>query len=437
MVQDSLTTLEAPVLVPLLRTGRPEAHALTEAVATAFAHGERVDWTACLGAPGTSHVDLPTYAFQRQWYWLARPAATTAADGRRRSGRGRLLGGRRTRGPPGTLGRPGHRRQRRRTPSAASCPPSPPGTGSAGRRPPRTVSATASTWSPAHRLRRPRRHRPLARRPARRRHRRPVDRTASWTRCTTWACTPTYCDTAAPTTTPTRPSPGPTPPLDGVLSGSWPCDERPATADAALRAPRPGRHHHTAATPWRRRASTRRCGARPAAPSPSTGTTRPTSPVQAQIWGLGRVAALERRRAGAASSTSPRHLDRRAVSALLAALAVRTRTRSRSARPGPSPAAWTRSPQAATPAPGGAPTAPSSSPAAPAPSAATSPTGSPTPGAEHLVLTSRRGPHAPGAERTRRRAHRPGRRGHPRRLRHRRPRRAGGRPRRTSRRSRR
>ncbi|MEN2423896.1 type I polyketide synthase [Streptomyces rimosus] len=70
MVQDSLTTLEAPVLVPLLRTGRPEAHALTEAVATAFAHGDRVDWTACLGAPGTSHVDLPTYAFQRQWYWL-------------------------------------------------------------------------------------------------------------------------------------------------------------------------------------------------------------------------------------------------------------------------------------------------------------------------------------------------------------------------------
>ncbi|MEV0375119.1 type I polyketide synthase, partial [Streptomyces sp. NPDC050636] len=102
MVQDSLTTLEEPVpaipsvshissvppvLVSLLRTGRPEAPALTEAVATAFAHGTRVDWSACLGTSGTTRADLPTYAFQRQWYWLdpadtedREPAAAEAGD---------------------------------------------------------------------------------------------------------------------------------------------------------------------------------------------------------------------------------------------------------------------------------------------------------------------------------------------------------------------
>nr|AQT01382.1 SgnS1 [Streptomyces gilvosporeus] len=70
MVQDCLTTLEEPVLVPLLRTGRPETVALTEGVATAFVHGVPVDRSAFPGAPGTSRADLPTYAFQRQWYWL-------------------------------------------------------------------------------------------------------------------------------------------------------------------------------------------------------------------------------------------------------------------------------------------------------------------------------------------------------------------------------
>nr|ADX66472.1 ScnS1 [Streptomyces chattanoogensis] len=76
MVQDCLTNLDGPVppaLVSLLRSGRPEALALTEGIAAAFAHGVRVDWSACLGAPNASRasrVELPTYAFQRQWYWL-------------------------------------------------------------------------------------------------------------------------------------------------------------------------------------------------------------------------------------------------------------------------------------------------------------------------------------------------------------------------------
>ncbi|MEU3752670.1 type I polyketide synthase, partial [Streptomyces olivoreticuli] len=87
MVQDSLTTLEQPVLVSLLRTGRPEAHALAEGIATASVHGARVDWPACLGTFGAARVELPTYAFQRQWYWLdgtgsadGGPAVTEAGD---------------------------------------------------------------------------------------------------------------------------------------------------------------------------------------------------------------------------------------------------------------------------------------------------------------------------------------------------------------------
>ncbi|GAA4900202.1 SDR family NAD(P)-dependent oxidoreductase [Streptomyces coeruleoprunus] len=41
-------------------------------LATAHAHGVEPDWTAVLGAD-RARVDLPTYAFQRQRYWLAGP----------------------------------------------------------------------------------------------------------------------------------------------------------------------------------------------------------------------------------------------------------------------------------------------------------------------------------------------------------------------------
>ncbi|WTO59687.1 SDR family NAD(P)-dependent oxidoreductase [Streptomyces sp. NBC_00212] len=87
MVQDCLTAPDEPlppVLVSLLRTGRPEAPTLTTGVATAFAHGAHVDWSACLGARSAPHVGLPTYAFQRQWYWLDpaehEPAEAAAAE---------------------------------------------------------------------------------------------------------------------------------------------------------------------------------------------------------------------------------------------------------------------------------------------------------------------------------------------------------------------
>ncbi|WP_217641896.1 type I polyketide synthase [Actinopolyspora alba] len=49
------------------------------AVAETFAHGLPVDWEAVLGGSAARSVDLPTYAFQRQHYWL-RLAATGGGD---------------------------------------------------------------------------------------------------------------------------------------------------------------------------------------------------------------------------------------------------------------------------------------------------------------------------------------------------------------------
>ncbi|MEW1672662.1 type I polyketide synthase [Streptomyces noursei] len=79
MVQDSLTTLERPLLLSLLRSGHPEAQSLSEGVAALSAHGVPVDFTALLGPLDAHRVELPTYAFQRRWFWL--DAADEATGG--------------------------------------------------------------------------------------------------------------------------------------------------------------------------------------------------------------------------------------------------------------------------------------------------------------------------------------------------------------------
>ncbi|MFD7932841.1 type I polyketide synthase, partial [Streptomyces sp. NPDC059742] len=68
LAQDCVT--QDAVFVPALRKGRPEAESLVTALARAHAHGIRVDWQAFFSAADAQRVDLPTYAFQRQRYWI-------------------------------------------------------------------------------------------------------------------------------------------------------------------------------------------------------------------------------------------------------------------------------------------------------------------------------------------------------------------------------
>ncbi|MEU5002617.1 type I polyketide synthase, partial [Streptomyces sp. NPDC021622] len=56
--------------VPVLRNDRPEQAALTSAIAEAHVRGVRVDWAAYFEGSGAQRVDLPTYAFQRERFWL-------------------------------------------------------------------------------------------------------------------------------------------------------------------------------------------------------------------------------------------------------------------------------------------------------------------------------------------------------------------------------
>ena len=58
------------VAVPLLRGGRPDAQALIGALAEVWTHGIDVDWGALFEGSGAQRVGLPTYAFQRERYWL-------------------------------------------------------------------------------------------------------------------------------------------------------------------------------------------------------------------------------------------------------------------------------------------------------------------------------------------------------------------------------
>ncbi|MEU1949353.1 acyltransferase domain-containing protein, partial [Streptomyces sp. NPDC020125] len=86
MARECLTneSVSAPVVVPVLRKGRPDAQALMAALTEAHVHGVTVDWEQVFAGRGAHTVELPTYPFQRQRYWLegtsGASAGSTAAD---------------------------------------------------------------------------------------------------------------------------------------------------------------------------------------------------------------------------------------------------------------------------------------------------------------------------------------------------------------------
>ncbi|MET9888361.1 SDR family NAD(P)-dependent oxidoreductase, partial [Streptomyces sp. NPDC006430] len=71
----------AAVFVSALRRGHDDLRQLSAALATAHARGARVDWQAYFAGRGARRVELPTYAFQRERYWLAAPVSRGDAAG--------------------------------------------------------------------------------------------------------------------------------------------------------------------------------------------------------------------------------------------------------------------------------------------------------------------------------------------------------------------
>nr|WP_205614804.1 type I polyketide synthase [Streptomyces chartreusis] len=79
-----LSGLVDPATAPsfsVLRKGRPEAETLLTGLAELFVRGTRVDWAALFEGSGARRVALPTYAFQRQRYWLEPSRAAADARG--------------------------------------------------------------------------------------------------------------------------------------------------------------------------------------------------------------------------------------------------------------------------------------------------------------------------------------------------------------------
>ncbi|WHT21624.1 SDR family NAD(P)-dependent oxidoreductase [Crossiella sp. CA-258035] len=73
--------LAEAAFVPALRADRPEPLAVAGALAEAHVRGIAVDWAGYFAGSGARRIELPTYAFQRERFWLeAGPVAVSETD---------------------------------------------------------------------------------------------------------------------------------------------------------------------------------------------------------------------------------------------------------------------------------------------------------------------------------------------------------------------
>ncbi|MFC4515447.1 type I polyketide synthase [Streptomyces ehimensis] len=79
MVAESLRDASVAASVPALRKGRSEPQTLLAALATLSVRGSSVDWATAFEGSGAIRVPLPTYAFQRERYWLDGVGRSVAA----------------------------------------------------------------------------------------------------------------------------------------------------------------------------------------------------------------------------------------------------------------------------------------------------------------------------------------------------------------------
>ncbi|MFD5389951.1 type I polyketide synthase [Streptomyces sp. NPDC127074] len=80
--QNNATDRPTPLITSALTRKQPEGQALTHALARLHTAGVEVDWTSWFPVdPPPQVVGLPTYAFQHQRFWLAPPAARTSFGG--------------------------------------------------------------------------------------------------------------------------------------------------------------------------------------------------------------------------------------------------------------------------------------------------------------------------------------------------------------------
>ncbi|MCY0950343.1 type I polyketide synthase [Streptomyces sp. H27-S2] len=77
LTNECLAEATGVVVVPVLRKDREEKRSLLTALASVHTHGVGVDWEGFF--PGSACVELPTYAFQRERFWLDAPRSGDAA----------------------------------------------------------------------------------------------------------------------------------------------------------------------------------------------------------------------------------------------------------------------------------------------------------------------------------------------------------------------